>query len=166
MGFVETDECVSKKRYYIVFKKQEKKETTAIDASCSVENGFGDYLKSSAKFFCKGHFDKDKDSHDAGLEPLKGKRVLLADELKKSMKLDDALVKNLAGGHYVVEGRKIGIFDQFKFVWQAGIIMVFQRGRLSLDIFFLILKKLYFCWIILSFGVCYNTSIIYGLYLL
>ncbi|KAF9343783.1 hypothetical protein BGX26_005203 [Mortierella sp. AD094] len=59
----------------------------------------------------------DKDSHDAGLEPLKGKRIVLADELKKSMRLDDALIKSLAGGHYVVEGRRIG-----------RIIMVFNEG--------------------------------------
>ncbi|KAG0375851.1 hypothetical protein BGX24_008577 [Mortierella sp. AD032] len=88
---------------------------------------FGDYLKSSTKFFCKGHFDKDNDSHDAGLEPMKGKRVVLADELK-FMRLDDALVKNLAGGHYAAEGHRIGVLDQLKFTWQAGIIMVFNEG--------------------------------------
>lgn len=59
---------------------------------------------------------------------MKGKRIVLADELKKSMRLDDALVKNLAGGHYVVEGRRIGVYDQFRFTWQAGIIMVFNEG--------------------------------------
>ncbi|CCV02478.1 Primase [Armadillidium vulgare iridescent virus] len=88
----------------------------------------GIYLKGSTKFICKGAFDKDKDSHDAGLEPLKGKRVMLADELKKNMKLDEGLIKNLAGGRYVVEGRKFGKVDQFKFIWQAGIIMVFNEG--------------------------------------
>lgn len=89
---------------------------------------FGDYLKSSTKFICRGAFDKDKDSHDGGLEPLKGKRVMLADELKKNMKLDEGLIKNLAGGKYVVEGRRFGKVDQFKFTWQAGIIMVFNDG--------------------------------------
>ncbi|MGL5961894.1 MAG: PriCT-2 domain-containing protein [Cetobacterium sp.] len=89
---------------------------------------FGDYLKSSTKFICKASFDKDKDSHDGGLEPLKGKRVMLADELKKNMKLDEGLIKNLAGGKYVVEGRRFGKVDQFKFTWQAGIIMVFNEG--------------------------------------
>ncbi|KAF8970749.1 hypothetical protein BGZ46_010402 [Entomortierella lignicola] len=88
---------------------------------------FGDYLESSTKFFCKAHFDKDRDSHDAGLEPLKGKRVVLADELKKSMKLDDALIKNIAGGHYVVGGRIIGTGNRFKYTWQAGVIMVFNE---------------------------------------
>ncbi|MGL5962531.1 MAG: PriCT-2 domain-containing protein [Cetobacterium sp.] len=89
---------------------------------------FGDYLKGSTKFICRGAFDKDKDSHDAGLEPLKGKRVMLADELKKNMKLDEGLIKNLTGGEYEVEGRRIGKADQFKFTWQAGIIMVFNEG--------------------------------------
>lgn len=79
---------------------------------------FGDYLKGSTKFICRGAFDKDKDSHDAGLEPLKGKRVMLADELKKNMKLDEGLIKNLTGGEYEVEGRRIGKADQFKFTWQ------------------------------------------------
>lgn len=89
---------------------------------------FGDYLKGSSKFICKSAFDKDKDSHDGGLEPLKGKRVMLADELKKNMKIDEGLIKNLAGGKYVVEGRRFGKVDQFKFTWQAGIIMVFNEG--------------------------------------
>lgn len=41
-------------------------------------------LKSSTKFICKASFDKDKDFHEGGLKPLKGKSVMLADELKKN----------------------------------------------------------------------------------
>lgn len=89
---------------------------------------FGNYLKGSTKFLCKASFDKDKDSHDGGLEPFKGKRVLLADELKKHMRIDEGLLKNIAGGQYVVEGRKFNSIEQFKFTWQAGIIMVFNES--------------------------------------
>lgn len=89
---------------------------------------FKDYIKTSNKFLLKGSYGKDKDSHDGGLEPLKGKRILVCDELKKSMKLDEGLVKNLAGGEYIVEGRRLGKSDQFKFTWQAGIIMIFNEG--------------------------------------
>lgn len=89
---------------------------------------FGDYTKTSNKFLLKGSFDKDKDSHDGGLEPLKGKRILICDELKKNMRLDEGLIKNLAGGEYTVEGRRLGKATQFKFIWQAGIVMIFNEG--------------------------------------
>jgi phage/plasmid-associated DNA primase len=89
---------------------------------------FGDYTKTSNKFLLKGSFDKDKDSHDGGLEPLKGKRILICDELKKNMRLDEGLIKNLAGGEYKVEGRRLGKSEQFRFCWQAGIIMIFNEG--------------------------------------
>ncbi|AXN77267.1 ATPase [Heliothis virescens ascovirus 3i] len=89
---------------------------------------FGGYVKANTKFLCRGAFEKDKDSHDAGMEPLKGKRLLIADELKKTMRLDEGLIKNLAGGPYTVEGRRIGRVDVFTFKWQANIVMVFNEG--------------------------------------
>jgi len=91
---------------------------------------FGEYLESSTKFFCRPLFsNENKNSHDGGLEPLKGKRVALADELKKNMLLDDALLKNIAGGSlYYVTGRELGTKTRFKFKWQAGVIMVFNEG--------------------------------------
>ena len=35
------------------------------------------------------------------------------------MKKIMGLIKNLAGGKYVVEGRRFGKVDQFKFTWQS-----------------------------------------------
>ena len=91
---------------------------------------FGEYADcGGTKFVCKGAFDRDRDSHDAGLEPLRGKRMLLAEELKNCMKLDDAMLKKLAGGdEVIVQGRRCGSNDRFRFVWQAGIILVFNEG--------------------------------------
>jgi hypothetical protein len=43
---------------------------------------------------CKGSFERDRDSHDAGLEPFRGKRLVVAEELKNSMTLDAAPVKD------------------------------------------------------------------------
>ena len=60
---------------------------------------------------------------------MKGKRVALADELKKNMLLDDAFIKNIAGGSlYIASGREVGTKTRFKFKWQAGVIMVFNEG--------------------------------------
>ena len=60
---------------------------------------------------------------------MKGKRVALADELKSNMLLDDAFLKNIAGGSlYTATGREMGSKTRFKFKWQAGVIMVFNEG--------------------------------------
>ncbi len=89
----------------------------------------GGYAKASTKFVCKGSYDKDRDSHDAGLEPFKGKRLLLAEELKKSMTLDVAMLKQYTGGAgEMVEGRKCGTGEWFKFVWQAGFLLIFNEN--------------------------------------
>ena len=89
---------------------------------------FGDYVKINTKFVCKGAFDKDKDSHDAGMEPMRGKRLLVAEELKNHMTLDEALLKRVTGGSTVrIEGRRCGSNEQFKYVWQAGIVLIFNE---------------------------------------
>ncbi|MEW5315249.1 MAG: hypothetical protein WDW38_006693 [Sanguina aurantia] len=57
---------------------------------------FGPLSKSSTKFVCRGSFDKDRDSHDGGLECFKGKRLLVAEELKHTMTPDEAMLKSYA----------------------------------------------------------------------
>jgi hypothetical protein len=90
---------------------------------------FGDYYSCNTKFVCAGSFQGDRNSHDAGLEPFKGKRLVAAEELKNNMTLDVALLKMLSGGEdVVVEGRKFGSGDRFKFTWQANIVLVFNEG--------------------------------------
>ncbi|GLC47496.1 hypothetical protein PLESTM_002092300 [Pleodorina starrii] len=90
---------------------------------------FSNYAKASTKFVCKGAFDRDRDSHDAGLEPFKGKRLLLAEELKNTMMLDVAMLKQYTGGAgEIVEGRKCGSGDWFKFTWQAGFLLIFNEN--------------------------------------
>jgi hypothetical protein len=55
---------------------------------------FGRYKEKSTNFVCTGSFAGDKDSHDAGLEAMRGMRLIIADELKRTM----TLVKSLTGG--------------------------------------------------------------------
>jgi hypothetical protein len=93
-----------------------------------LERFFGGYAMKSVKFMCRGAFEQDRNSHDAGYQPLCGKRFLLADELKSSMTLDDALVKRVAGGpQEYVTGRLINSGDRFCFLWQAGIVLAFNE---------------------------------------
>jgi phage/plasmid-associated DNA primase len=89
---------------------------------------FGSYSERNTKFVCKGSFDKDRDSHDAGLSIMRGKRLIVADKLKESMTLDDALLRRLAGGICKVKGRLHGSSDQFEFQWQAGFVLIFNEG--------------------------------------
>jgi hypothetical protein len=90
---------------------------------------FGKYAKSSPKFVCMGSFEKDRDSHGAGTENCNGKRLLVAEELKGHMTLDVATLKRLTGGASArVEDRKIGVGEEFEYVWQAGFLLTFNEG--------------------------------------
>ena len=92
---------------------------------------FGGYTESSkgTKFVCKGSFERDRDSHDAGSEPFRGKRLVVAEELKNSMTLDDGHLKRLTGGAGVqMGGRGFGTKDMFQFLWQAGFVLIFNEG--------------------------------------
>ena len=65
----------------------------------------------------------------AGTEPFRGKRLVVAEELKHNMTLDDAMLKRLTGGiTATVEDRKIGEGDWFKFLWTAGFLLIFNEG--------------------------------------
>jgi len=91
---------------------------------------FSSYKSSNGKkFLTKGSFARSRDDHDAGLEAMKGLRLLVADEMKSNIPLDEALIKNIAGGEGVcIEGRSCGSADSFEFIWQAGVVMVFNEG--------------------------------------
>ncbi len=89
----------------------------------------GDLGTSDNKLLIKGGTDRGRDQHDAGLEPYKGYRLAVLEELKKSQKLDEGLLKNLSGGVDVaVQGRRIGVGDRFKYTWGALVVMVFNEG--------------------------------------
>ena len=90
---------------------------------------FGRLSVSSTKFVCKSTYDSSRDSHGAGTEGLKGKRLLIAEELKRCMTLDDAMLKRFTGGSgVVVEDRKFGQSERFSYVWQAGILLIFNES--------------------------------------
>ncbi|PNH10549.1 hypothetical protein TSOC_002706 [Tetrabaena socialis] len=90
---------------------------------------FGRLAKTNTKFVCKGSFDRAKDDHDAGLAPLKGKRLIIAEELKAAMTLDEAMIKQYTGGAgVIVEGRHLGSANTFRYVWQAGFMLIFNEG--------------------------------------
>jgi phage/plasmid-associated DNA primase len=89
---------------------------------------FSNYAKCNSKFFNKGSFERDRDSHDAGFQPFAGIRLTILEELKRTSKIDESTVKNLTGGPGVmVEGRKCGSSETFKFVWQSGFYMIFNE---------------------------------------
>ena len=91
---------------------------------------FGRYADvTGTKFVCRGSFDRDRNSHDAGTEMFRGKRIVIAEELKHTMTLDEGMLKRLAGGAGVtVGGRRLGTNDHWQFTWQAGFAMIFNEG--------------------------------------
>ena len=64
-----------------------------------------------------------------GTEHMKGMRIVIAEELKASMHLDVALIKQLSGGQMVTKtGRIIGTNNFFRYTWSAGLLLVFNEG--------------------------------------
>lgn len=89
-----------------------------------------DYSINAPNFLYKSHFEKDRNSHDAGLAHMAGKRLLVMDELKKYRQFDDGFIKTLAGGEYECVGRRLGKEENFSFLWQAIIITCCNEGDL------------------------------------
>lgn len=91
---------------------------------------FGEtYCAKSIKFLVQGP-KTDRNSHDAGLECMNGKRLLIADELTRNDTLDAGRIKDLVSvPDTVTQGRSFGRASTFKFIWQAGIIMAFNEGQ-------------------------------------
>eukprot|EP00798_Chlamydomonas_sp_ICE-L_P002857 gene2857-biopygen3625 len=91
---------------------------------------FDEYGSSNGtKFMTKGSFARSRDDHDAGLKPMKGVRLLVAEEMKPNITLDEAFIKRIAGGEGVrVCGSSCDTGNSFDFLWQAGIVLVFNEG--------------------------------------
>lgn len=89
---------------------------------------FGDLAMRNTSFVCKGTFDKDKSSHDAALGPTRGKRLLIADELKHTMTLDVGMFKEKAGGCSRASGRVFNSEKQYSYDWQAGFVLIFNEN--------------------------------------
>lgn len=90
---------------------------------------FGSLYSKNTKFVCKSTIQRGRDDHDAGLEPMKGKRLLCAEELKKDVTIDCAFMKDVTGGESVaISGRRFGSSDSFHFTWSAGVVLIFNQG--------------------------------------
>ena len=120
-------------------KRREKKFLVLTDRSAG-NNGkstlmllFRDFFDKYAsnggtKYVIKATFSKGKDGHDAGTEIMRGCRLLIAEELKNDVELDVGNLKAVSGGAYRVEGRSIGTGNHFQFMWQAGLVLIFNEG--------------------------------------
>lgn len=86
-----------------------------------------DFYYGKSNFVCKSSLQKDKDSHDAVMESMRYKRLLVADELNPSSRLDVDLLKNVVSSRTKVHGRSFGSKTTFQFQWQAGIILGFNQ---------------------------------------
>jgi hypothetical protein len=90
---------------------------------------FGPYAENNTKFVCKGSMESSRDAHSAGTEHLRNKRLIIAEELKAYMVLDEAMLKRVTGGSSVLmAGRRFGSGECFKYIWQAGLVLIFNEG--------------------------------------
>jgi very-short-patch-repair endonuclease len=94
---------------------------------------FAAHNSATTTFLCKGSIARDSNSHNAGMQAYRRTRLLVAEELTCSMRLDEGLIKRLTGGLEVdVGGRACnggGEADElFVYDWQAGIVLIFNEG--------------------------------------
>jgi phage/plasmid-associated DNA primase len=81
------------------------------------------------KLLMAGSHDRGRDEHDSGLETYQGVRVAISEELKKTQRFAEGLVKCLTGGaNTLVGGRKLGNAERYTYVWTALLIAVFNEG--------------------------------------
>ena len=60
---------------------------------------------------------------------MKGVRLLVSEEMKPGISLDEAFIKRIAGGEGVrIEGRSCDTGNSSDFMWQAGVVLVFNEG--------------------------------------
>ena len=91
---------------------------------------FGGYAAEGCRYvsMTRSKAARDRNSPDSDALPFRGKRLVVADGLGRC-KLDLGLLQYLASGSQTrVEGRCAGSRATFGFVWQAGIVLVFDHG--------------------------------------
>jgi D5 N terminal like len=87
-------------------------------------------LQNGAKLVSKASLDADRNSHDGGLEVLRGMRLVIGDELDKDQKFDASFLKKLTSAADTrIEGRACGSREHFSFLLQAGLILIFNQGQ-------------------------------------
>ena len=72
----------------------------------------------------------NRNSHDAGIDGYKNARVVVAEEMSKSMILDVGFIKKIVSTGEPMTGRACGSSSKFKYIWSAGLIVVFNQDNL------------------------------------
>lgn len=96
---------------------------------------FGDYMQNINKFLLNRSYpikmqyydcchSSDFKKNGINLPSLKGKRLLVYDELEYNTVFNESFIKSLSDGEYIVDNIKE------KFQWQAGIILFFNNANI------------------------------------
>eukprot|EP00873_Tetraselmis_striata_P026912 jgi/Tetstr1/447176/TSEL_034613.t1 len=80
------------------------------------------------EFFLSASFAKSRDSHNAGMKSAMNKRLIVGDEFEKHQVLDVSFMKDATGGRNTrIEGRNLGSAEDFKFIWEANMVLAFNE---------------------------------------
>lgn len=116
-------------RKFIAFTDERKGANGKSTFFKLLQSFFGEYVVSSAKFVGKPKYENGRDSHGGGTENFRGKRLVVAEELKSDTVLDMQMFKTYTGGaNVVVQDRCFGKGSLYKFIWQAGFLLIFNEG--------------------------------------
>lgn len=91
---------------------------------------FGDaYCLASNAPLLQASFNRGINAHAAGLKDLRGRRLIWADEFKKSDQLDESFVKRVVSPDIKLMGRSCGSDAHFQFTSSFGIVAVCNKGK-------------------------------------
>ena len=71
-----------------------------------------------------------RNDHDAGTQGFTNVRVVIAEELKSNMLLDESMLKTLVSPMPMMKGRKFHVGGEFEYPWTAGFILVFNEDNI------------------------------------
>lgn len=123
---------------YLVGKREEKNFVIMTDRR-SGNNGktatlnllfeaFGNYAHSGEKYILRNPSGADGNSHEGDMLSLKGKRLLVCEELKKFNELDTGFLEKLTAGKLSVTERQKNSSNSFKYILKSGIILSFTEN--------------------------------------
>ena len=94
-----------------------------------VKSVFGKLAAERREFLLQSTSQKDRNGHDAGMQAMAKKRLLVCEELSNSHTLDVGFIKTLTSGDGAeMEGRGFDTAASFRFTWEAGVIVTFNQG--------------------------------------
>ena len=119
------------KRFAVFTDKRKGDNGKSMFADLCLEFFDGMASKDGTKLVTRPAVDLgNRNSHDAGTLNCKNLRLLIAEEMGPHMIMDTSFLKRVVSPMETMSGRGCNEGHNFKFTWTAGVVLVFNEGRI------------------------------------